>query len=347
MAGLDGLIRAALAGTTGFMAGRNVLDERERQEAARQAEQQAELKRQAEQDALRAALLNAQTDANEALAEQRRRTETPTPARVYDPNTDIETQRESYYKTHRLGRYSTPTTTDLAPGQARTARDMENKGQAVLMAMGASGTASMDLKRAFWRAWTDAYRHNPKQPKGTLAVQTLAGLRSTLPELFREPDTDSADGALDAGDAVNRMVAERTAIYRLMAGGMSRDDAERQVYGAPRAHPTPATTVQPGYTPEARARFNAGQGGAAATAGDNDASQTTVSPAQYDYIVQKYGEAYARQHFTAGTGPTPSALDPAVRTEARQLIEGSANPRADLQAAGFTDAEIQTILGSD
>ena len=81
---LDGLLRAALAGTTGYLSGRGLRQQREQAEAEAAEQREYERQRQAQQDALLAQLRQAQIEAQKALARDRDREPVPV-ARNIDP----------------------------------------------------------------------------------------------------------------------------------------------------------------------------------------------------------------------------------------------------------------------
>jgi hypothetical protein len=261
---LSGLIKAGLSGATGYFAG----EQAKRQADEKRAIAEQERMRQAQEDALRDALLRAQTDANNALAQQRRTPDAPT-VRNIDPlspeGIDASTKRAEAIAKARA-RYAT--TQPKAPS-ATDAND-EAQGRAIMQQMGASGNAPIENKQAFWQAYLYATKENPSLPKGRAAKQVMDALKQSRPDLFRQAGGYSAFG------------------------------------GSP--SPAPASTPAPGYTPDAQARFNGGQANAGQTG--------------------------------------PASIDPAVLTEARTLIQGSADPQGDLRSSGFTDDEIKAILGA-
>lgn len=266
---LDGLIRAALSGYTGYLAGRDIREQRQQAEADKAYERE----RQARQDALMAELHRAQKEAAEALAIQRRTPDAPT-VRNIDPlspeGVQAAADRAAKIEAVRARvRGTGGGATDRAPGQSTRVTDDEAQGLGVLDAM---HHATGPIHDAYFSAWKTARKQLPGLTPGRLSLQVFQALRQSRPDLF-------TDGA---------------------SGGMGQ-------YGAT----SPTAMPGYGYTPEARARFNAGQ---------RPAPAPVVAPA------------------VAG-------MPPAELNEARSLIQGSPTPEEDLRSVGYTDAEIRVILG--
>jgi hypothetical protein len=275
MAFLDGLIKAGLSGYTGYLTGRDIKAQRDKAEADKAYERE----RQAREDALRDALLRSQAEAADALALQRR---TPD-VRNIDPLSEegiaaAEKRAAAIERARARYRAQNPTSTErqLTPGQQNGLTDDEAQGLGVLDTM---HHATGPVHDAYFSAWRTARKQLPGITPGRLSLQVFQALRQTRPDLF----TDGAGGGLTYGAPATTMPA-----YAGAPGGGAR--------------------VTPGYSPEARQRFNGGQ---------------------------------------APTAPAaPAAIPPAELTEARALIRGSPTPEEDLRSVGYTDAEIRVILGS-
>lgn len=272
MAFLDGLIKAGLSGYTGYLTGRDIKAQRDKAEADKAYERE----RQAREDALREALLRSQAEAADALALQRR---TPD-VRNIDPLSEegitaAEKRAAAIERARARYRSANPTSTErqLTPGQQNGLTDDEAQGLGVLDTM---HHATGPVHDAYFSAWRTARKQLPGITPGRLSLQVFQALRQTRPDLF----TDGAG-----------------------RGGMSMTDRLMQ-----EALSGSVPSVTPGYSPEARQRFNGGQ---------------------------------------APTAPAaPAAIPPAELTEARALIQGSPTPKEDLRSVGYTDAEIRVILGS-
>lgn len=226
---LDGLIRAALAGTTGYLAGRDLREQRQQAEADKAYERE----RQARQDALMAELHRAQKEAAEALAIQRRTPDAP-PVRNIDPlspeGIQAAADRAARIEAIRAKVRGTGGGS-LTPTQQRQLAEDEAEGLAILSSNPVRGNPNGEaIIRDFGKAYREARRANPTMSPGRLAKQVYEGLKAAEPEMFRAPRTDTALSTVDR---------------ILQFAGIG---------GAP-----PTTAVPSGYTPDARARFNAGQ----------------------------------------------------------------------------------------
>jgi hypothetical protein len=181
---LDGLLRAAIAGTTGYLSGRGLRQQREQAEAEAAEQREYERQRQAQQDALLAQLRQAQIEEQKALAEQRRReASAPAPVRNIDPLSaaGIAAARQiAEDRARAQARYARPEQPTAAQ-RAQDARD-EAEGLTIL----ASKSRNPVENQLFKIAWNTARQGGSTLSPGRLAKQIMEGLRASRPDLFRQ-----------------------------------------------------------------------------------------------------------------------------------------------------------------
>lgn len=237
MAFLDGLIKAGLYGATGYMAGRADRDARERAEA----EKAAERDRQARQDALRDALVQAQTEAANALAIQRRQPEAP-PVRNIDPLSQegitAAGQRADAIARARARYEAAHPERSLTPGQARDATSDEAQGLAILSSNPLRQPNGRAIQKSFGEAYRAARTRFPDMPPGQLAKLVLEGLKRATPQLF-------TDGA-GAGKTTSSVVPGRLTGQQLLANAQARKAGQPEPFPVGGA-PAPRHTT--GYSP--------------------------------------------------------------------------------------------------
>lgn len=173
---LDGLAKAGLYGATGYLTGQNKGAEMARKNALA-AEQQ---KREATQDALRNALLQAQKEAEDALALRRRTPDAPT-IRNIDPlspaGITASAQRADAVAKAQA-RYRAPGTSSAAP--ARTAEQEEAEGLAIL-----NTPMPTEATRLLSAAFRAIRQRNPSMTPGRVTVRAYNGVKKARPDLFK------------------------------------------------------------------------------------------------------------------------------------------------------------------
>jgi len=222
---LDGLTKAGLYGTTGYLTGQNQGDERRRAHAREDAASQradAAATEEARLNALREALLTSQADAENALAFRRRTPDAPT-VRNVDPlspaGITASAQRADAIAKAQAP-YRAPSTSSTAP--ARTAEQEEAEGLAIL-----NTPMSPEATTLLSAAFRAIRQRNPSMTPGRVTVRAYNGVKKARPDLF----SVAAGEASAPAPTIAEMAAQ------LHAG-------------------TGATMAQPGLSPEATARFS-------------------------------------------------------------------------------------------
>jgi hypothetical protein len=231
---LDGLIKAALSGYTGYLTGRDIREQRK----AAEAEKAYERERQAKEDALRESMLKAQAEANEALALQRRTPDAPT-VRNIDPLSPegIRAAADRAAMIERARNRIRGTSTggfDVGLVAPRAPTPAAGQVSSYVDTVPTAGRTANQVASAAYLAWLKDLRPDQRAVRG-----------SGIYRAFLKRAQDRLDRAQPAGSG---SLAGQLRSKLGLGGGVD------SLATSPAAAP-----IQPGYTPEARARFNAGQ----------------------------------------------------------------------------------------